>query len=86
MEEARTTYTAFRAVVVRHRGDIVATGRATVAVTAADFYGDQGAGTIQDLRIDELHIPSDDDRFDYWNSLVGRTIDPNTIEDEVYLK
>ena len=74
-----TTHMTKSAVVIRLAGEPIATGIANVAVSAADFFGDNTESTINDVRIDELFLTQEHPQFDKWNALVGRVVDPEEV-------
>ena len=77
--ELGTSYETQTAVVARHNGDIVATGMGTAVMVASDFGEAESGGYLRDIRIDEVLIPPTDVRFGFWNGLVGKTVDPDTL-------
>ena len=74
-----TTHMTKSAVVIRLEGEPIATGIANVAVSAADFYGDNTDSEITDVRIDELFLTQEHPQFERWNALVGRTVSPEEV-------
>ena len=79
IKELGTSYETQTAVVCRHNGDIVATGMGTAVMVACDFGEAEDGGFLRDIRIDEVLIPVEDVRFPFWNRLVGKTLDPDTL-------
>ena len=74
-----TVHPTKSAVVIKLNGEPIATGIANVAVSAADFFGDNDDSTVTDVRIDELFLTQEHPEFDKWNALVGRTVDPEVV-------